>query len=143
MHLNTKVWERYDGRIGYDWFLGWAIYLVASFLRRKQQDCDARTFAGKICFRQDFATFVQSPVGQKYGRACPQPSAARATRYLAPFKLALCCFSWGLALIAVSGNTVSGSGRAWHEFGLSGDGVPGVSRRVVLPGKESRLGEKE
>jgi len=47
-------------------FFGWGIYLVASFLRRKQQDAMQKHLLEKFSSAQDFAAFVQSPAGQKY-----------------------------------------------------------------------------
>jgi hypothetical protein len=47
-------------------FFGWGIYLVASFLRRRQQDAMQKHLLDKFASAQDFAAFVQSPAGQKY-----------------------------------------------------------------------------
>ena len=47
-------------------FFGWGIYLIASFLRRRQQDAMQKHLLEKFASAQDFAAFVQSPAGQKY-----------------------------------------------------------------------------
>lgn len=57
-----------------EWFLmlvtfglmGWAAYLLASIVRRKQKNDMQRALLEKFSSAHDFAEFMQSPAGQKY-----------------------------------------------------------------------------
>jgi uncharacterized ion transporter superfamily protein YfcC len=44
----------------------WCIYLIASAIRRKQQNDMQRHLLDKFSSAKDFSEFVQSPAGQKY-----------------------------------------------------------------------------
>ena len=54
------------GGLAVSGFFGWGLYLIASFLRRRQQDTMQKHLLEKFSSAQDFAAFVQSPAGQKY-----------------------------------------------------------------------------
>lgn len=57
-----------------EWFLmfvtfglmGWAAYLAASMVRRKQKNDMQKALLEKFSSAHDFAEFMQSPAGQKY-----------------------------------------------------------------------------
>ena len=46
--------------------MGWAAYLVAAMVRRKQKNDMQKALLEKFSSAHDFAEFMQSPAGQKY-----------------------------------------------------------------------------
>jgi hypothetical protein len=47
-------------------FLGYALYTVATAIRRRQQNAMQQHMLDKFASAKDFADFMQSPTGQKY-----------------------------------------------------------------------------
>jgi len=84
-------------------FFGWAIYLVASFLRWKQQDAMQKHLLEKFASAQDFATFVQSPVGQKYVTSLSTAVSSPRNSILSSVQIGIVLLFLGPGLIAVSG----------------------------------------
>jgi hypothetical protein len=58
-----KEWFVLLGMYG---FFGWAAYLGASTVRRKQKNDMQKALLEKFSSAHDFAEFMQSPAGQKY-----------------------------------------------------------------------------
>src|SRR5262249_38996761 len=58
--------EELLGGIAFFSFLAMAMYLLASALRRRQQNAMQKHLLEKFSSAKDFADFMQSPAGQKY-----------------------------------------------------------------------------
>ena len=83
-------------------FFAWGIYLVASFLRRKQQDAMQKHLLEKFASAQDFAAFVQSPAGQKYVTSLSNAVTNPRNSILSSVQIGIVLLSLGPALITVS-----------------------------------------
>jgi len=83
-------------------FFGWGIYLVASFLRRKQQDAMQKHLLEKFASAQDFAAFVQSPAGQKYVMNLSNAVASPRNSILSSVQIGVVLLFLGPALIVSS-----------------------------------------
>ncbi|HMF89101.1 MAG TPA: hypothetical protein VKL40_00550 [Candidatus Angelobacter sp.] len=63
---SMKFLEEFLGGIAFFSFFVIATYLLASALRRRQQNAMQRHLLEKFSSAKDFADFVQSPAGQRY-----------------------------------------------------------------------------
>jgi hypothetical protein len=80
-------------------FFGWGLYLVASFLRRKQQDAMQKHLLEKFASAQDFAAFVQSPVGQKYVMSLSSAVTSPRNSILSSVQIGIVTLSLGPGLV--------------------------------------------
>jgi len=83
-------------------FFGWGLYLVASFLRRKQQDAMQKHLLEKFASAQDFAAFVQSPAGQKYVMNLSNAVTSPRNSILSSVQIGIVLLFLGPALIVSS-----------------------------------------
>ncbi|SRR6266849_4719890 len=83
-------------------FFGWGIYLVASFLRRRQQDTMQKHLLDKFSSAQDFAAFVQSPAGQKYLMSFSNTVTNPRNSILSSVQIGIVMLFLGPALVAAS-----------------------------------------
>jgi fucose permease len=84
-------------------FLGWGTYLLAGFLRRKQQDAMQRHLLEKFSSAQDFAAFVQSPAGQKYVMSLSNAVTNPRNSILSSVQIGIVALFLGPALITAGG----------------------------------------
>ncbi len=87
-------------------FFGWGLYLVASFLRRKQQDAMQKHLLEKFASAQDFATFVQSPAGQRYVMSLSSAVTSPRNSILSSVQTGIVTLSLGPGLVV--------AGRHYH-----------------------------
>lgn len=80
-------------------FFGWGLYLVASFLRRRQQDAMQKHLLEKFASAQDFATFVQSPAGQKYVMSFSSAVTSPRNSILSSVQIGIVTLSLGPGLV--------------------------------------------
>jgi hypothetical protein len=126
-------------------FLGWGIYLVASFLRRRQQDAMQKHLLEKFASAQDFATFVQSPAGQKYVMNLSSAVTSPRNSILSSVRTGIVLMFLGVGFANVS---VTNHANEWlHSLGsvvlLLGLGFLFAGVAAHFLAKKIRNGEKE
>ena len=100
-----------------EWFLmlvtfglmGWAAYLLASMVRRKQKNDMQKALLEKFSSAHDFAEFMQSPAGQKYVMSF-------ADAVTSPRSSILNSIRTGLVLMFAGMGCLAGANGGWVTF---------------------------
>src|SRR5215831_8510508 len=82
--------------------MGWAAYLVASVIRRKQKNDMQRALLEKFSSAHDFAEFMQSPAGQKYMLSFTDAVTSPLSSVLNTMKIGMVMLFSGPGLVAAS-----------------------------------------
>ena|SRR5215472_15657732 len=106
---SMRFLEELLGGIAFFSFFVFVIYLLASALRRRQQNAMQRHLLEKFSSAKDFADFMQSPAGQKYVMGFTDAVTSPRNSILSSMRtgIVLIGLGAGMATGSFSGNIVA------------------------------------